>query len=292
MIINETEIKNYITGIDNFNTRKTYKSSLNHFLHFAKTTKNTNVQQDNVNKILYLYKTYLLKHYKNAKTINQHMMIAKTFINDYSSIEINRLKLIKTEHMEPKYLTENQLTTVLENVDNTLDSLIIRLLSYTGLRISEALNIKKEELNKQDKSGAAIVNVVGKNRKKRLIVIPPKLTKDLQVFSKNNTLYVFQSRFKNNAPMSPRTIQRHLKRIAYDLDEKYNTNVYSINLKPHNLRHTFAVHALQHNQINYVKEFLGHESIKTTQIYTNLKQEDVIKRFSTIGEYAKKDSVL
>lgn len=92
--------------------------------------------------------------------------------------------------------------------------------------------------------------------------------------------------------MSPRTIQRHLKRIAYDLDEKYNTNVYSINLKPHNLRHTFVLHALQHNQINYVKEFLGHESIKTTQIYTNLKQEDVIKRFSTIGEYAKKDSVL
>ena len=52
-------------------------------------------------------------------------------------------------------------------------------LQYTELRISEALNIKKEELNKQDKSGATIVNVVGKNRKKRLIVIPPKTYKRL-----------------------------------------------------------------------------------------------------------------
>lgn len=287
MIINEDEIKNYLTGIDNINTQKTYKASLNNFLKFTKITHNTHIQQNNINRIFYLYKAYLLKRYKNAKTINQHMMIAKTFIKDYSNLKINRLKLLKTERIDPQYLTKDQLTLVLEYINKDLDSLIIRLLAYTGLRISEALSIKKEQLDKTNENGDAIVTIIGKNTKKRVIVIPSKLTKDLQQYSKNNnSQYIFQSRNKKNTPITPRTIQRHLKQIATELDKKYNTTLYTTNLKPHNLRHSFAVYALQENQINYVKEFLGHESIKTTQIYTNLKQEDVIKRFSTIGEYA------
>lgn len=287
MIINEHEIKNYLTGIDNINTQRTYKASLNNFLTFTRITHNTGIQQDNINRIFYLYKAYLLKRYRNAKTINQHMMIAKSFINDYSNLKIRRLKLLKTERVDPQYLTKDQLVPVLEYVSNDMDSLIIRLLAYTGLRISEALNIKKQQLNKTNENGDAVVTIIGKNTKKRVIVIPSKLTKDLREYSKDNSSqYIFQSRNKKNAPVTPRTIQRHMKRIATELDKKYNTTLYTTNLKPHNLRHSFAVYALQENQINYVKEFLGHESIKTTQIYTNLKQEDVIKRFSTIGEYA------
>ncbi|MBE6488860.1 MAG: hypothetical protein E7Z86_09130 [Methanosphaera stadtmanae] len=67
------------------------------------------------------------------------------------------------------------------------------------------------------------------------------------------------------------------------MDKKENTNLYSENLKPHNLRHSFAIEALKTNEINYVKEFLGHENIQTTQIYTNLKEEDVIERFKKLG---------
>ncbi|MBQ6219070.1 MAG: tyrosine-type recombinase/integrase [Methanosphaera sp.] len=57
---------------------------------------------------------------------------------------------------------------------------------------------------------------------------------------------------------------------------------YPENLKPHNLRHTFAIEALKNNEINYVKEFLGHENIQTTQIYTDLKEKEVIERFKKL----------
>ncbi|AWX31874.1 tyrosine-type recombinase/integrase [Methanosphaera sp. BMS] len=48
------------------------------------------------------------------------------------------------------------------------------------------------------------------------------------------------------------------------------------------LRHIFAIEALKNNEINYVKEFLGHENIQTTQIYTNLKEKEVIERFKKL----------
>ena len=61
------------------------------------------------------------------------------------------------------------------------------------------------------------------------------------------------------------------------IDEAENTTLYSENLKPHNLRHSFAIEALKTNEINYVKEFLGHENIQTTQIYTDLKEKEVLE---------------
>ena len=68
-------------------------------------------------------------------------------------------------------------------------------------------------------------------------------------------------------------------------DKKENTNIFSENLKPHNLRHSFAIHALKTNEINYVKEFLGHENIATTQIYTDLKEKEIVERFKDIGDF-------
>lgn len=79
--------------------------------------------------------------------------------------------------------------------------------------------------------------------------------------------------------MTPRAIEYRFKNLANRIDKKEQTTVYSENLKPHNLRHSFAIHALKNNEINYVKEFLGHESITTTQIYTNLKEKEIVERF-------------
>ncbi|MBE6488165.1 MAG: hypothetical protein E7Z86_05580 [Methanosphaera stadtmanae] len=73
-----------------------------------------------------------------------------------------------------------------------------------------------------------------------------------------------------------------IKKLAAKIDKKENTTLYSENLKPHNLRHSFAIQALKNNEINYVKEFLGHENIATTQIYTNLKEKDVVERFKKL----------
>jgi len=104
----------------------------------------------------------------------------------------------------------------------------------------------------------------------------------LKQYSKNNKTYLFESRRKTDSPISVRTIQRRFNKLAIKIDEKEKIKIYSENLKLHNLRDSFAICALKTNEINYVKEFLGHESITTTQIYTNLKEKEILNRFKKI----------
>ena len=159
---------------------------------------------------------------------------------------------------------------------------MIKLLSITGLRIHEALKITKQELTYVDEDKNVILKVIRKRNKKRVVLIPLELVKQLKEYSKNNKTYLFESKRKSGTPISIRTIQRRFNKLARKIDEKENTNIYSENLKPHNLRHSFAIRALKTNEINYVKEFLGHESITTTQIYTNLKEKEILDRFKKI----------
>jgi len=283
MIINKETIDNYVKGITNPNTQKTYRSSLKKFHKFLTEKEINDITEQNINTIIHDYKAYLnTKKYK-AVTVNQHLIILKTFINDYTTIEYTKdLKLLKTTREKPHYLTREQIKTVLKYTDNKTDELIIRLLITTGLRINEAVNLTKQQLTKTDKQGNAIIKIIGKNTKRRIIVLSEKLTKQLNKYSKKHKTYIFESTRNKNKPITTRTIEIRFKKLAHRIDQEEHTNIYSENLKPHNLRHSFAIQALKTNEINYVKEFLGHENIATTQIYTNLKEKDVVERFKNM----------
>ena len=283
MIINDDTITKYVKGIANPNTSKTYGYSLKKFIHYLNKEGITDVNQDNIQKIIHDYKADLNNKNLKAITINQHLIILKTFINEYTQLDYNKpLKLVKTEKRKPKYLTREQIQTVLSYASDKTDQLIIKLLTGTGLRIHEALKITTKELENLDDEGNAVISIVGKNSKRRLVVIPNKLAQKLRGYSKKHGKYVFESNRKPLQPLSSRSIQRRFQRLAAKIDKEENTTVYSENLKPHNLRHTFAIEALKNNEINYVKEFLGHENIQTTQIYTDLKEKEVVERFKDI----------
>ena len=126
-----------------------------------------------------------------------------------------------------------------------MDELIIKLLSNTGLRIHEALKITKQELTYVDEDKNVILKVIRKRNKKRIVLIPLELAKQLKEYSKNNKTYLFESKRKSGILISIRTIQRRFNKLARKIDEKENTNIYSENLKPHNLRHSFAIRALK-----------------------------------------------
>lgn len=282
MKITEKTITNYVKGITNPNTSKTYRLSLNKFHNYLLNNRLTEINQKNINQIIHDYKAYLNTQNYKAATINHHLIILKTFINDYTSIQYDKkLKLVKTEKRKPKYLTLEQIETVLKYADDKTDELIIKLLATTGLRINEALKITKKELKNTDEYGNALITVIGKNNKRRIIVITAYLVKELKSYSKNNKIYLFES--KNGEQRSIRNIQYRFKKLAKKIDDVEDTKIYSENLKPHNLRHSFAIEALKTNEINYVKEFLGHENIATTQIYTNLKEKEVIEKFKEIN---------
>ena len=282
MKIDNTTIEKYIASIPNRNTQKTYGCSLRKFVKFLEKNEITDLNQENINMIFRDYQAYL--NNQNLKPIsrNQNMINLKTFLNDYTNITYDKkLKLERTTN-EPKYLTTPQIQLIYKYTENPLDELMIKLLSNTGLRIHEALKITKQELTNVDEDKNVILKVIGKRNKKRVVLIPSELAKQLKEYSKNNKTYLFESKRKPNSPISIRTIQRRFNNLARKIDEKEKTKIYSENLKPHNLRHSFAIRALKTNEINYVKEFLGHESIITTQIYTNLKEKEILDRFKKI----------
>lgn len=282
MQIEKTTIEKYVNGIRNPNTRKAYKTSLNKFVTFLETNEITEINQENIATVIHDYKAYLNKQQYKPSYLNHNLIVLKIFINEYTPIEYNKnLKLQKTIR-EPKYLTLEQIKTVLEYAKDPLDKLIIRLISNTGLRIQEVLKITKKDLKNTDEDGNAIIKVIGKNTKKRYVMILLPLKTKLIKYSKENQTYIFESKRKHDKPISVRTIEYRFKKLAKRIDKEENTTIYSENLKPHNLRHSFAIHALKTNEINYVKEFLGHENIATTQIYTNLKEKEVIGRFRDI----------
>ncbi len=284
MLINQETINKYTGGITNPNTRKTYRSSLNKFHNYLQDNNIHDINQKNINQIIPDYKAYLINKNLKEITINQHLIILKTFINDYTQLSFDKdLKLLKTEKRKPQYLTVEQIQTALNYVDDKTDELIIKLLISTGLRIHEALNITKKQLENTDEIGNAIVSIVGKNTKRRLIVISSNLTRQLRKYSKHSQTYLFESERETGKPRSIRNIQYRFQKLAQKIDQEENTTIYSENLKPHNLRHSFAIEALKNNEISYVKEFLGHENIQTTQIYTNLKEKDVLERFKEIN---------
>ena len=283
MLINKETITNYANGITNPNTRKTYRLSLNKFHKYIQDNNIHDINQDNLNQVIHDYKAYLNNKNLKATTINQHLIILKTFINEYTQLSYYKdLKLIKTPRKKPHYLTTQQIQTALKYTEDKTDELIIKLLTSTGLRIHEALIITKKQLQNTDEKENAIITIIGKNTKTRLIVIPGKLTKQLRKYSQNHKKYIFESNRKELEPLTSRSIQRRFQKLATRIDKEENTTIYSENLKPHNLRHSIAIEALKTNEINYVKEFLGHENIATTQIYTNLKEKDVVDRFKKL----------
>ena len=283
MLINQETINKYTGGITNPNTRKTYRLSLKKFHSYLQDNNIHDINQENINQIIHDYKAYLNNKNLKAITINQHLIILKTFINEYTQLSYDKdLKLIKIPRKKPHYLTTQQIQTALNYTEDKTDELIIKLLTSTGLRIHEALNITKNELENTDETGNAIITIIGKNTKTRLIVIPGKLTRQLKRYSQDHKKYIFESDRKESQPLTSRSIQRRFQKLATRIDKEENTTIYSENLKPHNLRHSFAIQALKNNEINYVKEFLGHENIATTQIYTNLKEKDVMERFKKL----------
>ena len=227
MIINQETINKYLEGIDNHNTRKTYKYSLVKFYKFLQNNNNTEINQKNLSQVIHDYKAYLNNKNLKVITINQHLIIFKTFINEYTKLSYDKdLKLIKTLRKKPHYLTTQQIQIALSYTEDKTDELIIKLLTSTGLRIHEALNITKNELENTDEKENAIITIIGKNTKTRLIVIPNKLTRQLKRYSQEYKKYIFESSRKESQPLTSRSIQCRFKKLAAKIDKEENTTIY------------------------------------------------------------------
>ncbi len=164
------------------------------------------------------------------------------------------------------------------------DLAIIYFIYSTGLRISEVLQFKFSDTPFNDQ-----IKVIGKGKKERYVPILPiikdKISKYIEAFqsstnieiSSNDPLFL-KINSKKKSSLTARDIQRSMKKLI----EIYPGQIPS-EATPHSLRHSFASHLLQNGiNIRKIQKLLGHESIDTTQIYTNLDDEYLKKEYDKI----------
>ena len=287
--INEI-IENFVStkvldkGITN-NTIKAYKKDLNLFANWCLNNQISliGVQKKDMN----LYIHSLKEQNLNSSSINRKLSVIKSFY-DYlcqiNLINLNELKTIVTQKLEknlPKLLSEKEILHLIDkskemyvenptkNISYLRIQVILEILYSTGLRISELLNIKINQVaNIKDK-----LYINGKGNKQRLVIFNKNaldlLKNWISIMIKNNknkNSYLFEN-IHNIKVISRQQIYKDLKKLAL----KTNTDVEK--LSPHSIRHSFASHMLNRGaDLRSIQKLLGHSDISTTEIYTQVRQ--------------------
>lgn len=150
------------------------------------------------------------------------------------------------------------------------DNAILELFYASGMRVSELVNLKVENINFE----IGYVRCIGKGSKERIVPIGKKAKEAVKKYCDltrpklvkgNITAVLFLSRLGKK--ISRQSIWKLIK--AYAKKAKIKKGI-----KPHTLRHTFATHLLEHGaDLRSVQEMLGHADISTTQIYTHVDKE-------------------
>ncbi len=153
------------------------------------------------------------------------------------------------------------------------DVALLTLLYGVGLRISEALNLKRGDAPLGD-----TLLILGKGRKERIVPVLPAVREAVDVyisvcpFAGSPASPMFLSR--RNKPMSPREAQLLMQNLRSRLG-------LSERATPHALRHSFATHLLANgSDLRSLQELLGHASLSTTQNYTKLETEKLMEAYS------------
>lgn len=280
-----TYLNNFISYLTNNKryspyTITSYKKDTYDYLEFLKKN-NIDIKNSNY-KIVEEYSKYLYKNKLSKRSIARKYSSIRTFYNYLEKNNIlennifNLLENPKKEEKLPHFINEYELDKMFEIPDNSpkgqRDRLILEMLYGTGVRVSELVNIKINDIDFNNNS----IKVRGKGNKDRYVFYGKYCKEAINNYIKNGRIsllngqtcdYLLLNRFgKNISVVSIRKI----------LNEIINKCSLDIKISPHVLRHTFATHLLNEGaDIMHVKELLGHSSLSTTSIYTHVTNEKI-----------------
>ncbi|GAB6888907.1 hypothetical protein JCM13304A_24070 [Desulfothermus okinawensis JCM 13304] len=174
----------------------------------------------------------------------------------------------KKEHKLPKVLSKQEVKKIFDVTKNLKHKCILMLIYSAGLRRSELLNLIPTDID----SERMIIHINGaKGKKDRISLLSDNLLQLLRQYYKEYQpkRYLFEG--QKGGKYSPTSVANILKKAAVKAGIKKIVT-------PHMLRHSFATHLLeQGTDLRYIQELLGHESSKTTEIYTHVSKKAIDK---------------
>jgi len=227
----------------------------------------------------------------NPRSIQRHLSSAKgffKFLKKNSIIESSPFELVnapKTPQHLPDVLSPEDVEQLLSlkpvDVLEIRDLAIVELMYSSGLRVSETANIDLNDFEEE----MSFLRVLGKGSKTRIVPLGRYAINAIQNWINEREKYSEKSNalFINlkGSRLSVRSIQLRLKRLA--LKQGLPP------VHPHMLRHSFATHMLESSgDLRTIQELLGHSSLSTTQIYTKLDYQYLVKIYDKAHPRAKK----
>lgn len=257
----ETELK---ISKNSEHTIRNYLSANEKLLEFLNKSPET-VDSDDVKSFM----ASNLTDQSSSSTIVFLSALRYSFSNILGNDITTRIKRPKKERKIPVVLTKDEVRHLIDSIDNKKSKLMISLIYACGMRVSELINLKVNDLDFDEKTGHIRQ---GKGKKDRSFNIPDTLISNLRKQAEqqieNHEDYLFTG---NKGRLSSRNLQKIVSKAAKKAQIKKSVH-------PHTLRHSFATHLLENNtDIRKIQELLGHADLNTTQIYTHISQEELKK---------------
>ena len=279
-----SKITDYLDFLENIkglsaNTIKSYQRDLIKFSHFSEAANVDNFDML-TEEICLSWIADLFQQNVSARSIQRHISSAKGFF-EYAQkntlINSSPFELInspKSPNYLPNVLSPEDVEQLLnfkpKNIQETRDMALGEVIYSSGLRGSEAVNV---DLNDFEESGN-FLRVLGKGAKTRLVPVGrfAQSAIDKWIEERKKISTIDEALFVNlrGGRISTRSIQERIKTLAL------MQGLPPVN--PHMLRHSFATHLLESSgDLRSIQELLGHSSLSTTQIYTRLDYQHLIK---------------
>jgi integrase/recombinase XerD len=269
----ENTIKGYVQSVNGFlkwfdeskdvEFHKLHRENVKEYVSFLKTVKSSKPKTINTKlNALVKFNEFLVE-----TKIQTDMVITK---KDYMKVQQQYASLAKVEFKDVEKFRQ----LVLDR-DTKRNYAIVTLLSYAGLRISEALNLKIDDFNLVSRE---LLVKDGKGDKTRTVFINDKVKTALHSWMKEREAKGIDNEFifvsNRNKPVDRTTINKLFKKYS---------EIVGKEITPHDLRHFFCSHAISKGMsVHEVANQAGHSNIHTTLLYTNPSKSELIEKMNLL----------
>lgn len=258
------------------NTVISYETDLKAFFEFGFLEYNITDIKEITSPMVRSWLASLKEKKMVSKTINRKISSLKSFfkyqlrLNNITVSPLSTTSSLKVSRKLPSFIEEKDIQKLFKETpfpltwEGKLNYLIFEILYETGIRLSELINLKENQVNKS----SGTIKVLGKGNKERLIPVSNHLLNHIDEYTvekkrqfETTSLILLVN--KKGIPLYPKYV--------YNMVKKYLSEISTAERKsPHIMRHSFATHLTNHGApINAIKELLGHSSLAATQIYTH-----------------------
>ena len=253
-------------------TVETYLSCLIRFNDYI-TLNQLEINEQTIKNYLYDLSN---KNYSRS-TVNQYINAIKFYLEKVlrQKRQTYYIERPKKEQKLPIVLSKEEIQKIFHQISNIKHKAMLTLIYSAGLRISELIHLKIEDID----SERMLIHIRdSKGAKDRMVPLSANVLVLLRNYYREYSPNIYLFNGEKNSMYSPTSIRKFLQRAVHKSFIKKHVS-------PHTLRHSYATHLLEAGiDLRYIQAVLGHSSVKTTEIYTHVSTKSLQAIKSPIDE--------